>query len=467
MKKAYITVFFSLTLSICMSLLVGLIYGARENAIRFKIRDSANISMESAFGEYERELWDRYGLVFVDMGYGNAIDSTILPEEHFIFCMNENFDEDEWELLGGKDLLKLKCDDVVTNKVRLATDHSGLPLMRQAVACRKYENGIMLLEEIEKYQKMADTSGILELSLKQDLDESRMKLNEVDSTVIREWVTAAEDAIWEEKEVSLLTTLRLIFKDVSILSTKAFVSENLLEKRVVNKGNYENQEALNVLEKGIYREYLLEHLGNYVDEMTNTALKYETEYLISGRLSDAENLESVINRILLIREAANMQTLYSDAQKMEEIKGTCETICGVLMVPEVEPFLEILITSLLSFIESVSDVRLLVDGKKVPMNKLPDQWKTSIGDILSKATPKEGYEEGMEYEDYLRILLYLQTDKEITERFENVVEENVRVARESTTFRLDNCFDAWSLTAYIFSEYGYNFTIQKEKEIGE
>jgi len=467
LNKAYITVFFSMVLSICMSLVVGLVYGARENAIRYKVRDAAQISVESAFGEYEREIWDRYGLIFIDMGYGNTVDSMILPEEHLIYCMNENFDEESFRIFGGKDLLMLHCDNAETENVRFSTDNNGLPIMHQAVESVKKRTGISIVEKLEDYLEEVNTIGMLETSLGDEAEKSKDQLKEVEAPIIKEWVEAAEEAIWEEKDVELLSTIRIILKDVSVVSTRKYIKENLIEERELNKGNYEEQESLSATEKYIYREYLLGHCGNYTKEKDGTVLAYETEYLITGRISDVENLEGVINRILLIREGANIKTLYSDTEKMAEIRAFSETLSNLVLQPEIEPCIEMLVVSLFSYIESVSDVRLLLDGKKVPLIKRPDQWKTGIGDIFSKSTPKEGYEEGTEYQDYLRTLLFFQSDKELTNRFLNVVEENIRKDLGNTGFRMDNCFDAWKLKAYVISDYGYCYSIDKEKKIGE
>lgn len=467
MSRAYISVFFSLALSLCMSLIVGLVYGARESAIRYKVRDTAQISMESAFGEYEEEIWNRYNLIFIDMGYGNTVDSMILPEEHFIYCMNENFDEEMLGIFGGKDLLLLHCDDVETEKVRFLTDNSGLPIMRQAVEAMKKKTGISIVDKIDDYLEVADTTEMLEKSIGDEAEKSKDQLKEVETPIIKEWVEAAEGAIWEEKDVGLLSSIRIILKDVSTVSNRQYLKENLIEERELNKGNFEEQDELTLTDKFLYREYLLEYCGNYTEESEETVLKYETEYLITGRISDAENLEGVINRILLIREGANLKTLYSDTEKMAEIKTFSEALSNLVLQPELEPCIEILVASLLSYIESVSDVRLLLCGEKVPLIKTPDQWKTGIGDIFSKSTPKEGYKEGIKYTDYLRTLLYFQTDRNITKRFMNVVEENVRKESNNSGFRIDNCFDAWRLRAYVTSDYGYDYTIEKENGIGE
>ena len=61
------------------------------------------------FGEYQKELWQEYNLIFVDATYGYETDSFILPEEHYVGYLNENFDEGGVSFLGGRDLLKLEA----------------------------------------------------------------------------------------------------------------------------------------------------------------------------------------------------------------------------------------------------------------------------------------------------------------------------------------------------------------------
>lgn len=467
MRKGYITVYFSIVLLVCMSLFIGLIYGARENAIRVKIVETADTAIRSSFGEYEKELWKRYNLIFVDAADGYETNSLIIPEDHLINCFNENFDEEMFGLFGGRDLLKLHCYDVQTESIRFATDDGGAPVYRQAVDFYSKSHGIGYLEEIFEEVNEAEENGLFDETLEVSLDETVEELEKKDAPVLKEWTKAANEAIFEEKELSTLSTLKIVLKDISGLSKVSLNKNTFPEARECNVGNFETDENFGITNDLIFKEYVLAYCGNYLSENTDTVLKYESEYLIKGNTKDTENLEGVVNRLLIIREAANMETLISDSEKMSEIKAFAETLTGILLAPEAEPELETLIIALMAFTESICDVRILLDGEKVPLIKTPDQWKTSMADIFTGNTARAGYEEGLSYKDYLRMFLYFIDTKTVLNRFLNICEANVRKDTDNNSFRLDNCFDAWEVTAYITSDFGYSYTVTRKMKMEE
>lgn len=467
MRKGYITVFLALTLSVVLSLLVGLIYGVRENAIRYKIRDAADISIRSSFGEYDRFLWSRYNLIFVDAGYGYDTNSMILPEEHITACMNKNFYEERFLLLGGEDLLKLKCDNAKTQKVRFLSDENYIPLKGQAVRCMKYRTGLQHVEDL--YSEMIKERELFTETGEgnRQLEEAIEEIESCDEPVLSDWVNAAKESVWKEKDISSLSSLRSVIRDISTVSNKVLNEELLIENREINRGNYYEIKELSPADKLLFREYLIGYTSDYVDKSKDTVISYETEYLIVGNVSEAKCLEKVVNRILLIREAANMKTLYSDTEKMEKIEAFAEGVATILMMPEIAEPIEILIVSMWCYAESISDVRSLLDKQRVPLIKNTYQWRTGMADILTGNFSKEGYTEGLSYEDYLRMFLYLTDDDRLAIRFSNLIEANERFCTENEDFRLDNCFDAWEVSMSVVSEYGYSYYVERKYDIGD
>ena len=96
MRKGYITILFSAFIGISMSLIITMFYGIRESAIRMKAVSVADIAMTSAFAEYNRELWNQYGLIFVDSSYMTKAHSLVLSEQHVKEFANKNFNECEF-----------------------------------------------------------------------------------------------------------------------------------------------------------------------------------------------------------------------------------------------------------------------------------------------------------------------------------------------------------------------------------
>ncbi len=89
---AYLTVYLSLSLTVILSLILALLYGARVGAVKMKSELVCDIAMSSALGEYNRELFDRYGLLFIDDSYCSSNGSVVNTREHLSKYFSKNFE---------------------------------------------------------------------------------------------------------------------------------------------------------------------------------------------------------------------------------------------------------------------------------------------------------------------------------------------------------------------------------------
>ena len=120
-----------------------------------------------------------------------------------------------------------------------------------------------------------------------------------------------------------------------------------------------------------------------------------------------------------------------------------------------------------AYAESVSDVRILLDGGHVSLRKTEAQWRTSlehVGDCLN-ASADETSREGLGYESYLQILLWTVSEEKITLRAMNLIEKNLDVRMDNMVSRMTCSYEYeavplfWSfvqigngrLTSYYFS----------------
>ncbi|MBR5355799.1 MAG: hypothetical protein IK121_02640, partial [Lachnospiraceae bacterium] len=189
MRRGYITVFFAIAISLCLSLILALVYGVRESAIRQKIKESADVCIRSTFAEYQRELWENYNLIFVDSGYGSKTPGPILSEEHFKNFMNKNFNENPMVVMGGKDFLSLECTDVESMEIRYATDEMGKAIVNQGVNWMKYKYGIndlmYLYETSMKVKQDADN-----VDVEKKLKDAREEIGGNPPIQMEEWFSA-------------------------------------------------------------------------------------------------------------------------------------------------------------------------------------------------------------------------------------------------------------------------------------
>ncbi len=441
-----------------MSLIMVMFRGIRENALRMRIKEAADISVRSSFGEYQRTLWDRYGLIFVDAGYNRKAESMIMSEERHKDCMNRNFEEMPEIPFFGRDLLKLQCDLSEATNVRFATDHDCEPLIRQGAGYMKYRFGIEYVTGLYELASQCADIDFSSVSLKDHIDSALSKLEKVkDSVEITEWTDKLKDAVLEDKNGSKDLVLSLLIKDHGDISAKKVRKEALIGKRVLNKGNWEGY-ASNPTDSLLFKEYLMKKCGDYLEQKPDTALAYEIEYLICGADSDRGNLSGTALRILLLREAANFYAISRDPSRMELIRAVSALIAFVLLSPEIEEPLTEIIVAAWAYAESVKDLRVLFSGGKVPLIKTGSDFYT---DIIGSVTDREVKEKGMDYRDYLRAFLFLESDRELAKRFADLLELNVRVAEGNDFFRLDFCFDAWAVTSYVTSEYSYDFAVKR------
>ena len=138
-------------------------------------------------------------------------------------------------------------------------------------------------------------------------------------------------------------------------------------------------------------------------------IEFEREYLIAGKSSDYDNLENVVHRIMAIRFPANFISLLGDSEKMALIDPVAEALFVATGVPA--SVYKYLIAGCWSYVESVADVRNLLKGKRVPFMKNSDTWITDLSSLeTSIYNDTEDTGEGLSYEDYLMILLAVNSD---------------------------------------------------------
>lgn len=143
--------------------------------------------------------------------------------------------------------------------------------------------------------------------------------------------------------------------------------------------------------------------------LEETVFGFEIEYIICGKGSDKENLKGVVNRIMAIRFPVNFAYLISDGVKMAEVASLSVPLA--LLSPLPEPVFRYLIAGCWAYVESIADVRCLLDGKSIDFFKTPANWKTDL-DNLEGSISYNGPDsiKGMDYKDYLLILLALDMD---------------------------------------------------------
>ncbi len=160
-------------------------------------------------------------------------------------------------------------------------------------------------------------------------------------------------------------------------------------------------------------------------------LVYEQEYLLNGKGSDRKNLENTVLTLIGIRSASNLFYLIGSQEKYKEVSECAALISGGAAPLTV--ILTFLILTLWALAEAVVDVRVLMKGDKVPFWKDDKSWVLSIDGLLNltflDSSLGSNGGDGSTYEDYLRMLLFLEEPARRNFRMMDVIEWNVRNAQ--------------------------------------
>ena len=215
----------------------------------------------------------------------------------------------------------------------------------------------------------------------------------------------------------------------------------------------EKESLLNLAaNKALFTEYILEHLGNYRETKENSVLDYEAEYVLVGKKADKDNLSSVIGKIVLIRSGLNLISLLQDGEKRTETYALASGIIGFTGQPVLIKIVQLLIISAWSAAESLTDVKALLEGKKVPILKKADDWNLSLEGIKNfseEMITGKDCKHGLTYEDYLRVLLLMQNRKKQYFRTMDILQANM-CANENENFRFKDSIAAVTVrTEYV------------------
>lgn len=133
--KGSITVFFSMVMVIILSLVTMTIESARLACARLYFKQAAGYSLESLFADYYVPLFKDYGLLFLDVTYGEEENVVLEKYEKYL----------SYNLNPNKGMLKRKsffyaaqAVDLKTEKIIYATEAGGEIVRRQIYGYMKY-----------------------------------------------------------------------------------------------------------------------------------------------------------------------------------------------------------------------------------------------------------------------------------------------------------------------------------------
>lgn len=472
MKKGSLTVYLSLSLSLILSFILTLIEGARISVIRMEAECVADIGMNSVLAEFHRELLEQYDLLFVDMSYGTAACKAENPAEHLRRYMENNFTGRGSNITSVKDWLSLSVDKSVIKEMSLASDEGGNVMKRQAVTYMQKNSVEGVIAKITGQAEELHAWGL-------DTRDVAGESNDVQSQISAVELPEEKDEDGNVREISLdnpadkinalrgSLALNLVLGDTSCISGIIIQPEDYISrrKRLTGAGMRPGlRKPESISDCGLFDCYLFDKCGWYGNELEKSLMKYQIEYIIAGESSDLENLEKIVNRLIRWREAANVIYLFSDAEKCAQAELLALTLTAVFQIPALIKLVKASILFAWAYLESLADVKCLLNGGRIPLIKTAADWKTGISNIsdFSGSIPDgENSGHGLNYQDYLRIMLFLENSERKNMRAMDIMEMDIRTTAGNSNFRMDACFDSYLADISISSAFGYHCNIQK------
>lgn len=469
--KGTITVFLSLLSVLFLSLLCTTIESARIQGCRAKAAAALDMGLFSVFGEFEKELLERYDVFFLDGAGGTGKFSADGICETLQDYMEYNVSPNKGHLLKGYDPFGLRMTGVQVTGVQLATDEKGNAFYQQAVGFMKENLGTemvsSLLEQTKNAKKMEEAGKLYEEREKtigeqlKQMEEEQKRQEEEKKKIWEEQRKNAEargDILPEqpESEAQSIPASENPLNVIRKIKRKKLMELVLGEKEISGKTLPGNLPSRRICRKGtlpvdkkhsgvtadlLFQEYLFGRFSMFTDEKKEGVLDYELEYILCGKTSDGKNLKSIVDRLLLMREGSNFLYLTNDLGKRSEAQAMAALLTGWIPVPGITAVTAYALLLAWAYAESLLDVRELMSGGKVPLFKEAASWKLSLEGIpklLELLDNTDGScKEGVSYAGYLQILFALGNKKKYPMRALDLIEGYLRTKAQTSGFRAD------------------------------
>lgn len=465
-NKGSITVFLALILSLILSLVTASIQSVQTAAARTQILNSVDIGLYSLFGQYDRFLLKEYNLFFLDGTQGSTELNLGAVYDNFRSYMDPVLKQNNQ---------KLSVKQGGFTGYRLATDEEGEVFYSQAVTymksalgskgvqalLKKYKSKEKETSQAEESGKQAEESNALEnyeaemnsAAEKSQEAAAKQENSENENLGADNEFTDGEEKPQVVNPIPVIQRIRgmglldLIVPSAEGISDQEISANELLSGRKQEQGFALEQNISkdsSMTSQVLFQQYLMDHLGNYRNPSSH-GLHYQLEYLLGGKKSDRENLKTVANRLLLIREGVNAACLMADSAKRAQIHALALSLAAGFLVPPAAAVIEGALILCWSFAESILDLRELFHGGHVPLTKSSADWQLSLENLPNLLENLDSQhrdsKDGMSYEDYLQVLLLSSSKAEKIKRGMDMIEAEIRGSGREK-FRLDCCIEA-------------------------
>ncbi|MGN0348292.1 MAG: DUF5702 domain-containing protein, partial [Roseburia sp.] len=412
---------------------------------------TSELALESLCAEYQPMLWENYHLLCLDGAYGEEDFSMERISGVLKHRIERNLEEEK--KMGS--LLALRLRSLEATRYQLLTDGEGQVFLKRIADYMKDTISLELAQKL--YQTYLEGGQMSEESTEDRIETAQKALEEAQKSrqrtggetgseegkQIEETVAAAavENPMEIAQNLKRTMLLELVVENHEEISKKRLNDTKRLSERTLQIGTDTVGKGIRWQERLFVLEYLGQYYGSYATQKENGALTYEMEYVLCGSRVDRENLEGAIMRLLLLREVANVTHILSDSEKRGEAELLAVALAGFTANPGIIKAVEMGIIAAWAYMESIQDVRALLDGDKIALIKGKEQWTINVSNLSQsfQTTKKAKHcESGLTYESYLKLILWGMREERLAAYMMDIMEQNLRQIPDMQNCRMDH-----------------------------
>ena len=456
--KGSITVFVSLCLAVCILFAQTALEAARIPMIRANVHCAMEAALNSLFACYDGDLCDAFGILMLNR---EDLPGFVSMDELLRSELKANLNPKSDRFVAGGNFLRADVQSLNILETRSAVEMGGELFCRSVVDFMKYRSLSTLLNTVAKdllqvqEGDAARAGQRTEETQKPEMPEEESSDGD-DGENREDGEEQDYEELVEESFLGKVNELRkrgvLPFVVPSLSAVSSGRTDKLYFPSVEHVNTVPLSAAMNSqLANFLFSEYVMEYFRDFTDGTAGPVLSYEMEYILFGNASDRENLEDCVDRLMLLREGMNILTICRHSSLSSEASAFASALVGWTGFPPVIQFVKTLTIGAWAYAESIVDVRTLLAGGGIPLLKGPGDWNLSLKDIPSLLEGRHHgigkAEEGLKYEEYLRMLLMTARMQEKSFRAMDMIQ--CRLAAIKPRFRMREC--VYSVEAEVYA----------------
>lgn len=217
-------------------------------------------------------------------------------------------------------------------------------------------------------------------------------------------------------EYALSGVYALVLPKNTQMSDRKITSKDLADMYEIKgeRNLFITDKSIDFLKELIFDVYLCDKFPCFTDKQTNGEIDYALEYIVFGKEKDKDNLKSAINSISGVRFVCNLGFLMVNSEMKSQAYDIALGALGFTGNIGLVKALQYVILTAWAVGETVVDLRLLLDGKKVPAIKKKEEFRLSLENLLkgNLDIKKEENNNGLTYKQYLIFkMLFIDEEK--------------------------------------------------------